>query len=99
MVFQSYALYPHMNVRENLEFGLKIRGTPAAEIDLMVNDAAKILGLEGFLERRPKDLSTGHRQLVALEPSIVRSPPVLAFDKPPLELHPDVGWHTFNESE
>src|SRR2546421_12448591 len=53
MVFQSYALYPHMNVRENLEFGLKIRGTPAAEIDRMVKDAAKILGLEGLLERRP----------------------------------------------
>src|SRR5438309_2158210 len=82
MVFQSYALYPHMNVRENLEFGLKIRGTPAAEIDRMVNDAAKILGLEGLLERRPKDLSGGQRQRVALGRAIVREPSVFLFDEP-----------------
>src|SRR5438128_9302270 len=82
MVFQSYALYPHMNVRENLEFGLKIRGTPAAEIDRMVNDAAKILGLEGLLERRPKDLSGGQRQRVALGRAIVREPAVFLFDEP-----------------
>src|SRR5438552_13977734 len=82
MVFQSYALYPHMNVRQNLEFGLKIRGTPAAEIDRMVNDAAKILGLEGFLERRPKDLSGGQRQRVALGRAIVREPSVFLFDEP-----------------
>jgi multiple sugar transport system ATP-binding protein len=82
MVFQSYALYPHMNVRENLEFGLKIRGTPAAEIDRMVNDAANILGLEGLLERRPKDLSGGQRQRVALGRAIVREPAVFLFDEP-----------------
>src|SRR5256712_483852 len=82
MVFQSYALYPHMNVRENLEFGLKIRGTPAAEVDRMVNDAAKILGLEGLLERRPKDLSGGQRQRVALGRAIVREPAVFLFDEP-----------------
>jgi len=82
MVFQSYALYPHMNVRENLEFGLKIRGTKAAEIDRMVNDAAKILGLEGLLERRPKDLSGGQRQRVALGRAIVREPAVFLFDEP-----------------
>src|SRR5438132_1657951 len=83
MVFQNYALFPHMNVRENLEFGLKIRGTKAAEIDRMVNDAAKILGLEGLLERRPKDLSGGQRQRVALGRAIVREPAVFLFDEPP----------------
>jgi multiple sugar transport system ATP-binding protein len=82
MVFQSYALYPHMNVRENLEFGLKIRGTPKAEIDRMVNQAAKILGLDQLLERRPKDLSGGQRQRVALGRAIVREPSVFLFDEP-----------------
>src|ERR1700730_7102644 len=62
MVFQSYALYPHMSVRENLEFGLKLRGTARAEIDRLIGDAAKILGLDELLERRPKDLSGGPRQ-------------------------------------
>src|SRR5256886_9730381 len=82
MVFQSYALYPHMNVRENLEFGLKIRGTKAAEIDRMVNDSTTILGLEGLMERRPKDLSGGQRQRVALGRAIVREPAVFLFDEP-----------------
>jgi len=82
MVFQSYALYPHMSVRENLEFGLKLRGTPRAEIDRLVGDAAKILGLEELLERRPKELSGGQRQRVALGRAIVRKPAVFLFDEP-----------------
>jgi multiple sugar transport system ATP-binding protein len=82
MVFQSYALYPHMNVRENLEFGLKIRKTPRAEIDRHVADAARILGLEELLERRPKQLSGGQRQRVALGRAIVRKPSVFLFDEP-----------------
>ncbi len=82
MVFQSYALYPHMSVRENLEFGLKLRGTPRAEIDRLVGDAAKILGLEELLERRPKELSGGQRQRVALGRAIVRKPSVFLFDEP-----------------
>jgi multiple sugar transport system ATP-binding protein len=82
MVFQSYALYPHMSVRENLEFGLKLRGTARAEIDRLVGDAAKILGLDELLERRPKDLSGGQRQRVALGRAIVRNPSVFLFDEP-----------------
>ena len=82
MVFQSYALYPHMSVRENLEFGLKIRGTPRAEMDRLIGDAAKILGLEEYLERRPKELSGGQRQRVALGRAIVRKPSVFLFDEP-----------------
>ncbi|MFN2549275.1 MAG: ABC transporter ATP-binding protein [Myxococcales bacterium] len=82
MVFQSYALYPHMSVRENLEFGLVLRRTPRAEIDRLVAEAAKILGLEEFLERRPKELSGGQRQRVALGRAIVRKPSVFLFDEP-----------------
>jgi multiple sugar transport system ATP-binding protein len=82
MVFQSYALYPHMNVRENLEFGLKLRKTPRPEIDRLVGEAAKILGLEDFLARRPKELSGGQRQRVALGRAIVRKPAVFLFDEP-----------------
>jgi len=82
MVFQSYALYPHMSVRENLQFGLKIRGTPQNEIDRLVNQAAKILGLEQLLDRRPKDMSGGQRQRVALGRAIVREPSVFLFDEP-----------------
>src|SRR5438105_4452412 len=79
MVFQSYALYPHMSVRENLEFGLRLRGTPRPETDRLVADAAKILGLEELLERRPKELSGGQRQRVALGRAIVRKPSVFLF--------------------
>ena len=82
MVFQSYALFPHMSVRENLEFGLKLRGTPRAEIDKQVNEAAKILELNELLERRPKALSGGQRQRVALGRAIVRKPAVFLFDEP-----------------
>jgi multiple sugar transport system ATP-binding protein len=82
MVFQSYALYPHMTVRQNLEFGLKIRKTPREEIDRLVAEAAKILGLDTMLERRPRDLSGGQRQRVALGRAIVRKPAAFLFDEP-----------------
>src|SRR5260221_6594351 len=71
MVFQSYALYPHMTVRENIEFGLKLRKVPRAEIDRLVNDAATILGITQLLDRKPKQLSGGQRQRVALSRAIV----------------------------
>jgi len=82
MVFQSYALYPHMTVRENLEFGLKIRKTPPAELARLVAEAAQILGIEPLLDRRPKELSGGQRQRVALGRAIVRKPAVFLFDEP-----------------
>ena len=82
MVFQSYALYPHMSVRENLEFGMKLRKTPRAEMDRLVAEAARILGIEEFLARRPKELSGGQRQRVALGRAIVRKPAVFLFDEP-----------------
>src|SRR5574342_1282691 len=82
MVFQSYALYPHMSVRQNLEFGLRIRKTPRPEIDRLVGEAARILGLEELLGRRPKELSGGQRQRVALGRAIVRKPAVFLFDEP-----------------
>jgi multiple sugar transport system ATP-binding protein len=82
MVFQSYALYPHMSVRENLEFGLKLRHVARPEIDRLVNDAAKILEIEAYLDRRPKELSGGQRQRVALGRAIVRKPAVFLFDEP-----------------
>src|SRR5688500_230027 len=66
MVFQSYALFPHMTVRENLGFGLKLRGTPRRDIDRLVVDVARVLGLEDYLGRRPRELSGGQRQRVAL---------------------------------
>jgi multiple sugar transport system ATP-binding protein len=82
MVFQSYALYPHMSVRENLEFGLKIRQTPRPEMDRRVDEAAEILGLTQLLDRKPKQLSGGQRQRVALGRAIVRKPAVFLFDEP-----------------
>ncbi|PYQ58915.1 MAG: glycerol-3-phosphate ABC transporter ATP-binding protein, partial [Acidobacteria bacterium] len=82
MVFQSYALYPHMTVRENLEFGLKIRKTPKPEMDRLVNEAAQTLGITEFLDRKPKQLSGGQRQRVALGRAIVRKPAVFLFDEP-----------------
>jgi multiple sugar transport system ATP-binding protein len=82
MVFQSYALYPHMTVRQNLAFGLKMRGTPRREIDTAVDDAAKILGIEALLGRKPKQLSGGQRQRVAMGRAIVRRPAVFLFDEP-----------------
>ena len=82
MVFQNYALYPHMSVYENLAFGLKLRKYPKAEIDKRVNEAAKILGIEALLKRKPKALSGGERQRVAVGRAIVRQPKVFLFDEP-----------------
>ncbi len=82
MVFQSYALYPHMTVRQNLEFGLKIRKTPPAEMARLIGEAAQILGIEPLLERKPRELSGGQRQRVALGRAIVRKPAVFLFDEP-----------------
>ncbi len=82
MVFQSYALYPHMNVHDNIAFGLKMRSTPASEIEPKVSQAAKILGLENLLTRKPKELSGGQRQRVALGRAIVRQPQVFLLDEP-----------------
>ncbi len=82
MVFQSYALYPHMSVRENMEFGLRIRKMPKAEIDRLVGDAARTLGIDQLLDRKPKNLSGGQRQRVAVGRAIVRKPSVFLFDEP-----------------
>ena len=82
MVFQSYALYPHMNIRENMGFGLKIRQLPRKEIDARVEEAAGILGLTDFLDRKPKELSGGQRQRVAVGRAIVRKPKLFLFDEP-----------------
>src|SRR5687768_3001145 len=82
MVFQSYALYPHMTVRENVAFGLKIRKTPTAELERKVADAAQTLGIEHLLNRKPKELSGGQRQRVAVGRAIVRQPSVFLFDEP-----------------
>lgn len=82
MVFQNYALYPHMSVYENMAFALKIRKLPKAEIDKKVNEAAEILDLKGLLDRRPKELSGGQRQRVAVGRAIVRNPEVFLFDEP-----------------
>ncbi|ADV67557.1 ABC transporter ATP-binding protein [Deinococcus maricopensis] len=82
MVFQNYALYPHMNVYDNMAFGLKLRKTPREEIDRRVRDAAKILQIEHLLGRKPKELSGGQRQRVALGRAIVREPKVFLMDEP-----------------
>ena len=82
MVFQNYALYPHMTVYDNMAFGLKLRKTPKAEIQRRVNEAAKILAIENLLDRRPKALSGGQRQRVAMGRAIVREPQVFLMDEP-----------------
>ena len=82
MVFQSYALYPHMNVYENMSFGLKIEKKPKDEIEKKVIDAAKILKIEELLERKPKQLSGGQRQRVAIGRAITRNPKIFLFDEP-----------------
>jgi len=82
MVFQNYALYPHMSVYDNMAYGLKIRKFTKADIDKRVNAAAAILELEGFLKRKPRELSGGQRQRVAMGRAIVREPAVFLFDEP-----------------
>ena len=82
MVFQNYALYPHLNVADNMAFGLRIRKMPKAEITTTISDVAEILGLTEYLERRPADLSGGQRQRVAMGRAIVRHPKVFLFDEP-----------------
>ncbi len=82
MVFQNYALYPHMSVYDNMAFGLKLRKYERAEIDRRVKEAAEMLGIQGLLERKPKQLSGGQRQRVALGRAIVREPQVFLMDEP-----------------
>ena len=82
MVFQNYALYPHMSVRQNMGYGLKIAGLPKAEINTKVEDAARLLQLEPLLDRKPRQLSGGQRQRVAMGRAIVREPAVFLFDEP-----------------
>ena len=82
MVFQNYALYPHMTVYDNMAFGLKLRKVPKDQIDKMVKEAAKILDLEKLLDRKPKALSGGQRQRVAMGRAIVRDPKVFLMDEP-----------------
>ncbi len=82
MVFQNYALYPHMSVRENMAFALTLRKLPKPEIEARVGEAAAILGLEGVLDRKPRQLSGGQRQRVAVGRAIVRQPQVFLFDEP-----------------
>ncbi len=82
MVFQSYALYPHLSVYDNIAFGLKLKKTPKAEIQKRVNHAANLLGLEEFLERKPRALSGGQRQRVAMGRAIVREPQAFLMDEP-----------------
>ena len=82
LVFQSYALYPHMNVSENMSFSLKLAGVPKAERQQKVMEAARILNLESYLDRKPKELSGGQRQRVAIGRAIVRNPRVFLFDEP-----------------
>ncbi|MBC7189544.1 sn-glycerol-3-phosphate ABC transporter ATP-binding protein UgpC, partial [Candidatus Aerophobetes bacterium] len=82
MVFQNYALYPHMNVYQNMAFGLKLRKVPKDEIDRVVKRTAELLGIRELLDRKPKELSGGQRQRVALGRAIVRNPKVFLFDEP-----------------
>jgi multiple sugar transport system ATP-binding protein len=82
MVFQNYALYPHMSVRQNIGYAMKVHGTPAAEIETRVTEAARLLALEPYLDRKPKNLSGGQRQRVAIGRALVRQPQVFLFDEP-----------------
>ena len=82
MVFQNYALYPHMTVYDNMAFGLKLRRLPKEEIQRKVTEAAEILGITEYLQRKPKELSGGQRQRVALGRAIVREPKVFLLDEP-----------------
>ena len=82
MVFQEYALYPHMSVRKNMGFGLKMRGYSVQEVDRRIAEAAAVLQIEPLLERKPRELSGGQRQRVAMGRAIVRNPQVFLFDEP-----------------
>src|SRR5213075_1739358 len=82
MVFQNYALYPHMSVYDNVAFGLKLRGMPKPEIDRRVGEVAEMLGLQKLLKRKPKELSGGQRQRVAVGRAIAREPAVFLMDEP-----------------
>src|SRR5439155_26789217 len=82
MVFQNYALYPHMDVYKNMAFGLKLRRTPKPEIDRRVREASRILGIEELLDRKPRQLSGGQAQRVAVGRAIVKEPEVFLFDEP-----------------
>jgi len=93
MVFQTYALYPHMSVRENMGFALKFAKVPKAEIERQVNEAARILALEPLLDRLPKQLSGGQRQRVAIGRAIVRQPEVFLFDEPLSNLDAELRVH------
>src|SRR5579859_6338684 len=90
MVFQTYALYPHMTVYDNMAFGLHMQKTPKNEIDEQVKDAAAMLGIGEFLQRKPKTLSGGQRQRVALGRAIIRKPAVFLFDEPLSNLDADL---------
>ena len=92
MVFQNYALYPHMTVFENMAFGLRLRHYPKQEIIQRVNDAADILGIKHLLNRRPRELSGGERQRVAVGRAIVRKPMVFLFDEPLIILMPSCAY-------
>jgi lactose/L-arabinose transport system ATP-binding protein len=93
MVFQSYALYPHMTVRQNMGFALRFAGVPKAEIERQVAEAARILELEPLLDRRPKELSGGQRQRAAIGRAIVRHPEVFLFDEPLSNLDAELRVH------
>src|SRR4051794_1235192 len=82
MVFQNYALYPHLNVFDNMAFGLRLRKTPKSEIERRVREAADVLGIEEYLDRKPKNLSGGQRQRVAMGRAIVREPVAFLMDEP-----------------
>jgi sn-glycerol 3-phosphate transport system ATP-binding protein len=82
MVFQNYALYPHMSVAENIGYGLKVAGVPKAERQRRIAEVAKSVGLEAFLDRRPAALSGGQRQRVAMARAMIREPKVFLFDEP-----------------
>src|SRR5438045_6362950 len=82
MVFQNYALYPHMTVHQNMSFGLRLKHYPKDEIEKRVQEAARILDIEDLLDRKPRQLSGGQRQRVAMGRAIVRNPKVFLFDEP-----------------
>jgi multiple sugar transport system ATP-binding protein len=94
MVFQSYALYPHMTVRENLAFGLSLRKTPRSEVDARVKEASLVLDIEALLDRKPGQLSGGQRQRVALGRAMVRQPAVFLLDEPLSNLDAQLRVHT-----